>query len=375
MAERGGQSTAPQPLSGETLYLLGRVQGVTRRRLLQLVKRFGGKLAAKPGAKVTIVAVGHSSSAKVLPDGLVRLPAGLPPSAILISEQEFRRRLGLAGPPAKVERGMSAADIERIAGLSPKTIACLALFDVIEPVDERYSYRDLVAAREAAKLIARGVELRQVIDAALALRKRGNHLGEAKLVEGPSGALLREVEGQLAEFSGQLTMRLDHDARTVDELVAEAEAAEEADDFAVAERLYTTAMRADPDDPVLPFNLGNIFDVEGRPAEAKIAWQIAVARDPAFADAWYNLAMAAEEDEQNDLAIAFYRRAVQAQPDYGNAHFNLALLLTGLDRCKEALPHWERYVELEPHAKQTAIARRAITLCRMHINRDQARTG
>ena len=375
MAASDGQTTAPQPLSGETLNLFGRIQGVTRRRLEQLVQRFGGKLASKPGGKITIIAVAHSSTAKVLPDGLVRLPAGLPSSAILISEQELRRRLGLSPAPPTVERGMSAADIERIAGLSPKVIACLALFDVIEPVDEHYSYRDLVAAREAAKLLARGVELRQVIDAALALRKRGNHLGEAKLVEGPTGTLLREFEGQLAEFSGQLTMRLDHGARTVDELVAEAEVAEEADDFASAERLYTTAMRADPDDPVLPFNLGNIFDAEGRAAEAKIAWQIAVARDPAFADAWYNLALAADEERQSDLAIAFYRRAVQAQPDYGNAHFNLALLLTGLDRGKEALPHWERYVELEPHAKQAAMARRAITLCRMQIKRGEAKAG
>ena len=41
-----------------------------------------------------------------------------------------------------------AAVVKPIAGLTPKIIACLALFDVIEPVDERYSYRDLVAARD-----------------------------------------------------------------------------------------------------------------------------------------------------------------------------------------------------------------------------------
>ena len=375
MAESGGPSAAPQPLSGETLYLFGRAQGVTRRRLEQLVQRSGGKLAGKPAARVTIIALGHSSTAKVQPDGLIRLPSGLPASAAMISENELRRRLGLMAPPEAVERSIGAGDIERITGLGARAIACLALFDVIEPVDERYSYRDLVAAREAGRLIARGIELRQVIDAAAALRRRGNHLAEARLVEGPSGALLREFKGQLAEFSGQLTMRLDEGARSVDDLVAAAEAAEEAGDLGIAERLYTTALRADPDDPVLPFNLGNIFDSEGRGAEAKIAWQIAVARDPAFADAWYNLAMAAEEDEQSDLSIAFYRRAVQAQPDYGNAHFNLALLLTRLDRCRDALPHWERYVELEPHSKQTATAKRAVTLCRMQIKREQAKAG
>ena len=92
-------------------------------------------------------------------------------------------------------------------------------------------------------------------------------------------------------------------------------------------------MRADTADPVLPFNLGNVFQAQGRATEAKVAWQIAVARDPAFAEAWYNLAQAAEDEQQTDLAVAQYRRAVQAEPGYADAHFNLALLLTKLDRC------------------------------------------
>ena len=110
-------------------------------------------------------------------------------------------------------------------------------------------------------------------------------------------------------------------------------------------------MRADTADPVLPFNLGNVFQAQGRATEAKVAWQIAVARDPAFAEAWYNLAQAAEDEQQADLAIAQYRRAVQAQPDYADAHFNLALLLTRLERCGEALPAWERFLELEPASR------------------------
>jgi len=113
-----------------------------------------------------------------------------------------------------------------------------------------------------------------------------------------------------------------------------------------------------------------VFDAASRPAEAKIAWQIAVARDPAFAEAWYNLAMAAEDEGHADLAIAEYRRAVQARPDYGDAQFNLALLLTKLDRCTEALAVWERFLALEPNSKQAAVARRAATLCRMQIKQN-----
>ena len=213
-----------------------------------------------------------------------------------------------------------------------------------------------MAAREAARLLKRGVAIGDVLEAATALRRRGSNLAEARLTEGPSGELLRDVAGQLAEFSGQLTMPLtfgfarpdEKKPRSIDDLLVEAEEAELAGDHATAESLYTTAMRADTADPVLPFNLGNVFQAEGRGAEAKVAWQIAVARDPAFAEAWYNLALAAEDEQQNDLAIAEYRRAVKAQPDYADAHFNLALLLTKVERCDEALAAWQRFLALEP---------------------------
>ena len=370
-----GDSSATSLLAGQTLFLVGRVHGVTRRRLEQLVRLRGAKLASKPTTRITLIAVGHSAASDALPDGRVRMPAGLPSSAAMVSEQELRRRLGLLRPPETVERNLRVADLERIAGLTPAQLACLALFDVLEPVDDLYSYRDLVAAREAGRLLARGIELRHILEASVTLRRRGSHLAETRLAEGPSGELLRELSGQLAELSGQFNMRLDQDGPTIDDVVAKAEEAEDRNDHAMAENLYTTALRADSSDPVIPFNLGNVFDAQGRPADAKIAWQIAVARDPAFAEAWYNLAMAAEDEGQVDLAIAEYRRAVQARPDYSDAHFNLGLLLTKLDRFAEAIAAWERFLELEPNSGQAKIAKRAAALCRMKIKQKPAKTG
>jgi tetratricopeptide (TPR) repeat protein len=270
---------------------------------------------------------------------------------------------------------MRREEVERLTGLSANQLSCLVLFDVLEPVDERFAYRDLVAAREAARLLKSGTALSNVLEASVALGRRGSHLAEARLAEGPTGELVREIAGQLAEFNGQLTMRLEQTPRSLDDLLVKADEAEQNGDLAAAESLYTTAMRADTADPVLPFNLGNVFQAQGRAPEAKIAWQISVARDPAFAEAWYNLAMAAEDEQQSDLAVAEYRRAVQAQPDFADAHFNLALLLTRLDRCPEALALWEHFLKLEPSSNQTATAKKAIALCRMRIQQERTRTG
>src|SRR6185437_9980888 len=232
------------PLAGQTLYLVGRIQGLTRRRLDLLVRVRNGKVATRPGARVTTIAFGHSATSYVLDDGRVTLPPGLPAKSALISENVLRRQLGL---------------LEPLAGLSANQIACLVLFDVLEPVDDRFGYRDLVAAREAARLLKTGVALHDVLDASIALKRRGGNLAEARLTEGPSGELVREIAGHLAELSGQFTMRLEQKARSIDDLRADADQAEADGDLAAAESLYTTAMRADTVDPVLPFNLGNVF--------------------------------------------------------------------------------------------------------------------
>ena len=169
------------PLAGQTLFLVGRIQGLTRRRLDQLVRARSGKLATRPGARVTVIAFGHSAVRQALDDGRVQLPPGLPATAALISENVLRRQLGLLEPPPAVDRSMKQAEIERLAGLSPNLVSCLVLFDVLEPVDDGFAYRDLVAAREAARLLKSGVAIGDVLEASIALRRRGGHLAEARL--------------------------------------------------------------------------------------------------------------------------------------------------------------------------------------------------
>jgi tetratricopeptide (TPR) repeat protein len=207
------------------------------------------------------------------------------------------------------------------------------------------------------------------------LRRRGSHIGEARLAEGPGGELLRDVGGRMANLDGQLSMGLEEGIWSVDDLLCAAEEAEEQGSLAQAESLYTTAMRADLTDPVIPFNLGNIYEAQGRSTEAKVAWQIAVARDPAFAEGWYNLALTAEDESQTELAIAAYKRSIEARPDFTDGLYNLAFLLTELERCREALPLWERLLELGLAPEQAKVARNAAALCRMTLQRDRCKSA
>jgi tetratricopeptide (TPR) repeat protein len=80
-----------------------------------------------------------------------------------------------------------------------------------------------------------------------------------------------------------------------DALFGQAQAAEETENFAEAERLYRLLMKCDPTDAAPPFNLGNMLRANGRKVEAEAALRAATRADPTFAEAWYNLSYLLDE--------------------------------------------------------------------------------
>jgi tetratricopeptide (TPR) repeat protein len=57
------------------------------------------------------------------------------------------------------------------------------------------------------------------------------------------------------------------------------------------------------------FTLGNLCLQQGRYADAVAAYQSAVKADPAFAEAWNNLAIAYQDLGQEDKAMAAFRKS------------------------------------------------------------------
>ena len=112
----------------------------------------------------------------------------------------------------------------------------------------------------------------------------------------------------------------------------------------MAERLYDLAARLDRDDPVIPFNLGNVLDELGRERDAEIAYRQALARDPNFPDAWFNLGVLQEKVGREDEALSSYERAFAVEPFYADALHNAALLLMRKRRFSAALKLLEQLV-------------------------------
>jgi tetratricopeptide (TPR) repeat protein len=239
---------------------------------------------------------------------------------------------------------------------------------VVEPGAEGYGYRDLVAAREVARLLGAGVDLAAVIESAVQLRRRGVSLSEIRLAGTPGGEVLRDVDGQLIGLDGQLRLPiLDEVDETPDGVIAAAEDAEDSGDLDEAERLYRRAVMMDRSDPVAPFHLGNVLDAQGRAGEAALAWRVALQRDAGFAEAWFNLALGAEAHGRPDEAVFDYRCALAASPDYADAAYNLGLVLADRGCHGEALPLFEHFLKLEPRAKEAPLARRLAAECRLTL--------
>jgi tetratricopeptide (TPR) repeat protein len=94
---------------------------------------------------------------------------------------------------------------------------------------------------------------------------------------------------------------------------------------------------------------------EGRPREAERRYREAIALDPGFADAHYNLGNLLFRDGRKEEALLLYRRAAELAPADAEARYNVGIVLRDLGRPDEARRALEEALGLEPrHARARA---------------------
>jgi tetratricopeptide (TPR) repeat protein len=354
-------------LAGTRVWFLGRFDGISHRRLRSLARAAAGALPQRRAAGATVVAVAHAMAAPLLSgdpalERLERLSEGTD----FASEMTMCRLLGLARRE-DAPRPFVTAEICRLSGLDPELLFWLDLFDVLEPQDGRYGYRDLVAARQVTRLMRDGADFAAVVRAAVELGRRGFRLSEAQLTQLDSGEVMRLVDDDVVDLDGQYRLPLPEPPESIDDVLATAEDAELAGDLGAAARLYQRAAGMDPLDPIVPFHLGNVLEAQGASEEAEMAWWRAVRAAPDFADAWFNLAVLAEANGQAAKAQPLYRAALARDPDHADAAYNLGILLAARQCWAEALPLLERFMALEPAAPETPNARWHAAACRFAL--------
>lgn len=99
-------------------------------------------------------------------------------------------------------------------------------------------------------------------------------------------------------------------------------------DYAKAEEGYRAALKADPQNPKLVFNLGNALARQKKYDEALQKFDTFgnMVNDPASrARALYNMGNIFADQKQWDKALSFYRKSLELNPDDGEAKYNYEL--------------------------------------------------
>ena len=362
-----------------TVVFLGRLGAVPRQAARREVERRGGRIRRAIDQGTDLVVVGHLAF-RQLDGGRLRrqLERAQAAAARRLSENRFLALAGLRPAGAAPQPTLPLATLATQSGLDAASVELLALFDVIEATEEGCGFRDVVAAREAARLLAQGASLAEIVAGSLALR--GNRdplprsLAQARLVRAAPQGLAVEIGGGLAELDGQMRLALAEDGNpTREELLDAAERAEDGGDLERAERCYRRCLAVDRNDTVALFNLANVVRERGRGKEARLHLERALGLDPGYGEAWYNLADLAEAEGARARARSCLREALAIDPDFADALFNLARLHYRDGAFAEAAPLFERYLELDAASEWSRAARDHLAVCRRELADDRRR--
>ena len=119
--------------------------------------------------------------------------------------------------------------------------------------------------------------------------------------------------------------------------------------FDEAERLYSELVRALPQNPGMLMNLGLAQHSAGRYREAITTFAAAMKLQPGLMEAKFLTGVAYLKLGEPARAIGPLNDTLKAAPGHRMAMLELADALLSTGRCKEAVGHFRKLAELEPH--------------------------
>ncbi|WP_292572599.1 tetratricopeptide repeat protein [Mesorhizobium sp.] len=368
----------PVIVPGAVLGVVGALAAFPLRLAAREVERRHAELRRGVTRRTTHVVFGRALLAKATKTGDAeierRVKAERDAGRTLISENGFLRLLGLMkAPEASSLSRQSLVDQSRLAG---DDLDMLSLFDAFEHDAEPYSFRDLILARKYAGLIASGATWGAIARSVhrsgpvASLTAKSLNLGSQHgrpdaiyLDDGTS-----ELDGQLLFDLGSPSSGMFGDD-TLEELFAEAEAAEEEGRHDDAAALYQRCLAIDPKDAIAAFNRANCLRGAGRVAEAAHDYARAIKLDPGFVEAWFNLAGLMSDEGKVASARRHLQKAIALDKAYADPVFNLARLEFDAGNLNEARRLWARYVELDAESEWARLAQKGIQFVDLHMAR------
>jgi Putative Zn-dependent protease, contains TPR repeats len=265
--------------------------------------------------------------------------------------------------------GYSLHDVDRLLGLPRSIVRQLVAAGFVVPLrgprrEYRFSFQDLVVLRAAQALVRARLPTARILRSLRRLRTqlpaqmplsglRVEAVGDAVVVREGSSQW-RSDDGQYllrfhVESAGGALAFLDGPPRdstlSGHELFERAVALEESN-IAAACGLYRESIVADPANVGAYANLGRILHVRKRYAEAEVTYREGLEQCGHDEMLLFNLALLLEDVARPDEAADAYRAALTRNPALADAHYNLALLCESAGLQLEAIRHLSAYRRL-----------------------------
>lgn len=282
----------------------------------------------------------------------------------------------------------SAAEVARVLHVPVRRVASWSRLGLLGTGEgtgstQTFSFKDMVALRVARDLTERGVSIKEVRAAVIALRRTAPEvaepLSEMRFTSDGSHVVVRSEHGLFEPRSGQFLLGFEDAEGAVvralgrpqgDESRARlayehylegCQLDESVDTLDQAEACYRQAVELDPTLANALTNLGNLRFRRGDSGEAESFYRRALEVDPEQPEAAYNLGFLCFEGGDPEEAVGFFSLAIELDPCFADAHFNLAMVLEESGRTEDARPHWEYYLRLDPEGPWAEIARRHLS--------------
>lgn len=133
-------------------------------------------------------------------------------------------------------------------------------------------------------------------------------------------------------------------------------------DFDGAIASYEKAITLNPEDTAFYQNVGSIYAAKGDAAKAKeyyekAAEKAAATNPEAAGGAYYNMAVGYINAGKNADAKEALEKALSYDPNHADAHYQLALVMLGMNMIEESVGHLKKYLELDPNGQFAPVAK------------------
>jgi tetratricopeptide (TPR) repeat protein len=139
-------------------------------------------------------------------------------------------------------------------------------------------------------------------------------------------------------------------AQTASQSLAAGIAAQSAGDYSSATADYNKVLASQPENADALFDLGDVEQFQNQDAAAETHYQAALAVDPNFVAAMYNLATLVWRSSPVE-AETLYEQVIRLDPKDADAHFNLGFVLLSLGKKTEGRTQIIDGVALDPSLK------------------------